>query len=217
MSQFEHKIKYTDGKYYAIYKPNHPRADANGYVYEHRLVAEQYLGRYLKDSEVVHHEDRNGLNNDITNLKIFATTKDHNRYHKGYEIYCKDKIWYAKAKYVCKVCGSEISSKSASGLCGKCYRQNTKKPSQEELQYLLSQYNYSEIGRQYGVVSNTVKKWAKSYDLYENCFHKVPSVQVLSKFMATHTLVDAAKHFAVPKDTIRRWCRLLNISIKCKK
>lgn len=37
----------------------HHLADVRGYAYEHRLVAEQKLGRRLRDSEEVHHIDGN--------------------------------------------------------------------------------------------------------------------------------------------------------------
>ena len=47
---------------------------------EHRLVMEQYIGRKLKTEEVVHHLDGNGMNNDITNLKIM-TRSEHVRHH----------------------------------------------------------------------------------------------------------------------------------------
>ena len=43
--------------------PDHPRAKANGgYVFEHILVAEEMLGRFLHPSESVHH--RNGVKDD---------------------------------------------------------------------------------------------------------------------------------------------------------
>lgn len=42
--------------YVMIHSPEHPRAKANGgYVFEHILVMEEKLGRYLEDDENVHH------------------------------------------------------------------------------------------------------------------------------------------------------------------
>lgn len=52
----------NSGGYIRISSPNHPRADKNGNVLEHRLVMEQQLGRYLLPSEKVHH--RNGFKDD---------------------------------------------------------------------------------------------------------------------------------------------------------
>jgi HNH endonuclease len=42
--------------------PEHPRAVSGPYVFEHILVAEELLGRYLLDGENVHH--RNGVRDD---------------------------------------------------------------------------------------------------------------------------------------------------------
>lgn len=47
---------------------------------EHRLVMEQYLGRKLKRTEVVHHKDGNKLNNAIENLELMSLS-DHSRMH----------------------------------------------------------------------------------------------------------------------------------------
>ena len=40
--------------YIKIYLPDHPR-NHSGYVYEHTLIAERALGKYLPDGAVVHH------------------------------------------------------------------------------------------------------------------------------------------------------------------
>ncbi len=40
----------------------------------------------LEEGHVVHHEDRNTLNNLPYNLKVFATQGDHIRYHRGFEV-----------------------------------------------------------------------------------------------------------------------------------
>jgi hypothetical protein len=41
---------------------NHPRSRGNGYVFEHILVMEDILGRYLLPDETVHH--LNGIKDD---------------------------------------------------------------------------------------------------------------------------------------------------------
>lgn len=48
--------------YMMIFSPEHPRADKGKYVFEHVLVMEQILGRYLLPGENVHH--RNGVRDD---------------------------------------------------------------------------------------------------------------------------------------------------------
>jgi hypothetical protein len=71
---------FHDG-YIKIYVPNHPHADCKGYVFQHRLVMEKRLGRYLKPEEVVHHNDYDKQNNDDSNLTLFASQKAHVYWH----------------------------------------------------------------------------------------------------------------------------------------
>lgn len=67
--------------YSMIFVPEHPHANAKGYVREHRLVMEKKLGRYLNPSETVHHIDENKANNDPNNLELMGTRGDHIRHH----------------------------------------------------------------------------------------------------------------------------------------
>ena len=48
--------------YVMVRAPGHPRASRSAYVFEHILVAEELLGRYLQPGESVHH--RNGVRDD---------------------------------------------------------------------------------------------------------------------------------------------------------
>ena len=59
-------------------------ARRDGYVMEHRLVVARALGRCLLRRETVHHEDHNPKNNDIANLSLFRTNREHKLYeHRG--------------------------------------------------------------------------------------------------------------------------------------
>lgn len=49
--------------------------------HEHRVVAEQKIGRSLQPGEIVHHIDGNHLNNDPANLAVI-TQSEHIRIHK---------------------------------------------------------------------------------------------------------------------------------------
>lgn len=59
----------TNAGYIMVNAPDHPYA-RNGRVFEHRLVMEHYLGRYLEPDEIVHHKDGNKQNNTIENLEL---------------------------------------------------------------------------------------------------------------------------------------------------
>lgn len=74
-------------KYKKIYKPEHPYAMSCGCVYEHRLVMESLLGRYLEPVEQVHHVDEDKSNNSPENLKLCPSQKEHSEEHSYDEAY----------------------------------------------------------------------------------------------------------------------------------
>jgi hypothetical protein len=71
----------TTSGYMRIWKPEHPAADRNGYVYEHRLVMEQKIGRLLKAGEIVDHIDRDRTNNHPDNLRLHENRSQHVKDH----------------------------------------------------------------------------------------------------------------------------------------
>ncbi len=79
-------IKATKGGYwYCVTDPPHPfgerRKDRKKrYIYLHRAVMEQHLGRYLKPDEQVDHKDKDKSNNSISNLEL-KVKGDHQRDH----------------------------------------------------------------------------------------------------------------------------------------
>lgn len=67
--------------YVRVLAPDHPEADCRGYVFEHRLVAAQTLGRALLPNEVVHHINEVKDDNSPDNLRVFASQADHIKHH----------------------------------------------------------------------------------------------------------------------------------------
>ena len=72
--------RVDDHGYVLVWCPDHPRS-RKSYVKEHVLVFEEKIGRFLDPDEIVHHEDENPKNNNISNLRLFANNIEHNRYH----------------------------------------------------------------------------------------------------------------------------------------
>ena len=70
--------------YYGIWKPEHERADKQGYVYEHTLIYEQNTGKLPQKGEVLHHIDLDKLNNDFSNL-FLCGHKEHLVCHRSIE------------------------------------------------------------------------------------------------------------------------------------
>lgn len=168
--------KYIRSGYVLIHNPTHHRAEKNGLVYEHVLVAEQKLGRLLKDLEVVHHEDENRKNNNPENLFVFATNSDHARFHKnGVKILVDD--YYISPELntfetKCIVCGcvykynpTQHTGKFCSKECHDKGQRRVERPLKEELYNMILKKSFVEIGKEYGVSDNAVRKWCKCYGL----------------------------------------------------
>jgi hypothetical protein len=60
----------------------HPRANRDGYVWEHVLVVERALGRYLPSNCLVHHVDEDPGNNEPSNLVVCPSQAYHKLLHQ---------------------------------------------------------------------------------------------------------------------------------------
>lgn len=73
--------KYIDDKgYVRMLMPDHP-ANIKGYIYEHRAVMEQYVGRYLNQWETVHHINEIKSDNRLENL-FLCSHAEHSAIHR---------------------------------------------------------------------------------------------------------------------------------------
>jgi hypothetical protein len=101
--------------YWVIWCPYHPDSNSKGYVFEHRLIMEEHIGRFLLNEEIVHHIDENRQNNEISNLQLINRDQ-HMKIH--YKIDMSNRI--------CSRCDRNWSKydwfKRPEGLiCKKCY------------------------------------------------------------------------------------------------
>lgn len=78
-SYLEGRSVDLDGYALVSAPPGHPNARRTGAMLEHRLVMERELGRYLEPTEIVDHIDGLHLHNDPSNLRLFASNRDHLR------------------------------------------------------------------------------------------------------------------------------------------
>lgn len=162
------------GEYKEVFLPDHPFSRKDGYVYEHTLVAERKIGRYISKGEVVHHVDGNKQNNVPDNLWVFKTTNDHTRYHSmlfngkqprveqvepGVYICVNDNI------RLCAVCGVNlIGRNNKTGLCRECFLKSgktlTKKniPNYVELNIMLENgESCLTLAEKYGTSYQTIR------------------------------------------------------------
>ena len=154
-----HCPKYLSKGYVFIYEPLHPKANNAGYVREHVLIMEKYLGRYLNEDEVVHHRDFNRSNNKLSNLQLM-TRSTHTALHS--QILVTQFGKHFKSERVCRICGSPTSKYGV--LCKKCalsLRKKVNLPDISTLQEWVDKFTLEEVSRKVGITSNALRKWLR--------------------------------------------------------
>ena len=165
-------------RYLREFAPHHPKANNLGYVYSHILAAEKKLGRSLNPGECVHHIDEDKHNNSLDNLMVFKSNADHAAFHKGVDAVQDGDVWYCPGKRiydkeVCSVCNTNYKDAKAK-MCVNCRERlnrmfikntNIQLPDRDVLKEKIRISNFLQIGREYGVSDNAVRKWCKFYGL----------------------------------------------------
>jgi len=77
-------------------KDKHPRWTTGG-VYEHILIMEQHLGRYIEKDEIVHHKNGVRHDNRIENLELISNASKHSKHHgqvNFVNLQDENKVWF---------------------------------------------------------------------------------------------------------------------------
>jgi hypothetical protein len=66
------RYKDNTSGYVWLHNPDHPFCTKKGYVLEHRLAIEKFIGRHLRGNEIIHHKNKKKDDNRIENLEIIV-------------------------------------------------------------------------------------------------------------------------------------------------
>jgi hypothetical protein len=167
---------------------DYPGANTRGYAYEHRVVMEIKLGRYLSKDEHVHHINHCRWDNRPENLMV-VSNKDHGKITQseiavGYEMstventdFSEEIMEYLNTHGVLRYKRTKkpqkpkqlieyiehVDGKPKRLSAFQKYKSN--KPSKEILEELVAQYPVAHISKLFNVTDNSVKKWCKSYNI----------------------------------------------------
>lgn len=149
--------------------------DNKGYVFEHVLVAENFLGRKLRRDEEVHHLNFNRADNRPSNLLVLPGTQ-HSKLHKwlqasSFRFLQPDYASLSKKEILgqcprCKICRFPIErGKTCSMSHRRLYEEKLQSKKDEQkrelLEVLLSKRkSWIKIGKRLGLSDNGAKKLA---------------------------------------------------------
>lgn len=167
------EVRIVNG-YRMIYMPDHHEAvrtgAMEGYVYEHRLIAERFMGRQLTDNEDVHHLDGNRANNLNRNLLVLETGQ-HMKLHVWLQQHTIIPIKGSKVdrertlKYCNCGCQIENDASFCSTQCRDKGRRLIPELTAPELDKLVWSKPTTEVAKDFGVSNVAVAKLCKKLEI----------------------------------------------------
>lgn len=164
--------------YYALQVEGHPYGmsrgrTGNGWVYEHRHVMEQHLGRFLEPTEVVHHINFDRGDNRLENLGLLSSSAEHRLLHsilEGHAVISSE---------TCSFCGDflEVTEKAVakrksrsenlycSHECQSKALRRVVRPDKETLEKEVWSVPTVQLAKKYEVSGKAIEKWCKSYGI----------------------------------------------------
>jgi len=76
------KARISRYGYKILYHPDHPNSYSDGYILEHRLIANDMVGGGLLKTDQVHHINGDKLDNAINNLMVMSASA-HKKAHRS--------------------------------------------------------------------------------------------------------------------------------------